>query len=95
MDEKAIVEKLGEEAWKVCNDIMKVVKSLRATNSRAGVKTGARLVQYEVAIKHAMGKSMIPWEAGQFLLKGLDERTIQAILRINGTEPDKINVWLL
>ena len=94
LTEKDIVERFGDNAWEICNMIVRVVKSLRAAH---GVPTGkdARLIQYEVAIKHAMGKDKIPWEAGKFLLDNLNERTVQAILRIKSTKPDKVKVWLL
>jgi len=95
LSEKQIVQKFGPEmAWEICNMIVRVVKSLRAAH---GVPTGkdARLIQYEVAIKHAMGKDKIPWEAGEFLLKHLNERTVQAILHIKSTNKDKVKVWLL
>ena len=95
LTEKDIVQKFGlETAWEICDTIIRVVKSLRAAR---GVPTGkdARLVQYEVAIKHAMGKEKIPWQAGKFLLDNLNERTIQAILRIKSTDRDKVKVWLL
>ena len=94
MDEKAIVEKFGDSAYQICDAIVRIVKALRASG---GVPTGkdARLIQYEVAIKHAMGTNKIPWKAGEFLLSDLSERTVQAILRIRATDPDKIKVWLL
>ena len=95
MNEKKIVEMLGvKEAWKVCDTIHRILRSMRASRS---VPTGkdARLVQYEVAIKHAMGTKKISWEAGNFLLNDLSERTVQAILRIRATDRDKIKVWLL
>jgi len=94
LTEKDIVERFGNNAWEICNTIVRVVKSLRAAH---GVPIGrdARLVQYEVAIKHAMGKDKIPWEAGKFLLDNLNERTVQAILRIKSTNKDKVKVWLL
>ena len=95
LTEKDIVQKFGPEmAWEICNTIVRVVKSLRAAH---GVPTGkdTRLVQYEIAIKHAIGKDKIPWDAGKFLLGNLDERTVQAILRIKSTDRDKVKVWLL
>jgi len=95
MDEKTIVQKLGEKtAWDVAEAIVRVVRGLRAAH---GVPTGkdAQLVQYEVAIKHCMGTEKIPWEAGEFLLSDLNERTVQAILRIRSGDKDKVRVWLL
>jgi len=94
MDERELVQTLGEETWQVCDIIIRTVKSLRASR---GVPTGAdaRLEQYEVAIKHAMGTGKIPWQTGKFLLTNLNERTVQAILRIRATDPDKVKVWLL
>lgn len=95
MDEKTIVKKFGEtKAWQICDTIIRIVKSLRASG---GVPTGkdARLMQYEVAIKHSMGTEKIDWNVGEFLLNDFNERTVQAILRVAGTDQDKVKVWLL
>ena len=93
MNEKEVVEALGTElAQGVCRKVVNGVKSLRA---RHGVPIGQREVQYEVAIKSLMGKGELSMDTGRILLKDLTDETINAVLRVSGTDPKFIGVWLL
>lgn len=83
----------GEKAWQTCNAIVRAIKSMRA----AGIPTGGenRVRAYEVAVKNCMGKGKIEWKHGEKLLSDLSNETVTAINRINNTNKDKVNVWLL
>lgn len=86
------MERFGDEAHAICDVIVRVVKSLRASG---GVPKGDRLKQYEIAIKYAVATGKISFDAGEFLLGDLTDRTVNAILRVRAADPDKVDVWRL
>lgn len=88
MDERAVVELVGVgSARRVCDRIIRTARSMRGNYGVQGLNA------YEVTLKYLMGKKRIPWKVGEALLADLSERTVQALLRVAGTE--KTEVWLL